>query len=70
MCKESNENTKETQKNEHTKSTHESSFVVLMVCTCFRFASSLNMLLYCIVLLCVISSVVVGVPTYSLYTCM
>ena len=40
------------------------------VSTCFRFAATLNMLLCLSLCIRVITSLVVNVPTYSLFTCM
>ena len=40
------------------------------VFTCFRFAATLNMLLFLSLCFRVTSSIVVNVPTYSLFTCM
>ena len=71
MCKESNEDdTKETlQTNKH-KGTHESSGVVLVRVHMLQVCVHVKHVVVLVVLLCVINSVVVSVPTYSLFTCM
>ena len=71
MCKESNEDdTKETLQNKQTKGTHEYSGVVLVSVHMLQVCVHVKHVVVLVVLLCVIDSVVVSVPTYSLFTCM
>ena len=71
MCKESNEDdTKETQKNKQTKGTHESSVGVLVRVHMLQVCVHVKHVVVFVVLLCVINSVIVNVPTNSLSTCM
>ena len=71
MCKESNEDDpKETLLNKQTKGTHESSGVVLVRVHMLQVCVHVKHVVVLVVLLCVINSVVVIVPTYSLFTCM
>ena len=71
MCNESNEDdTKETLQNKQTKGTHESSGVVLVRVHMLQVCVHVKHVVVLVVLLCVINSVVVSVPTYSLFTCM
>ena len=71
MCKESNEDgTKETQKNKQTKGTHEPSVGALVRVHKLQVCVNVKHVVVLVVLLCVINSVVVSVPTYSLFTCM
>ena len=53
-----------------TKGTHESSGVVLVRVHMLQVCVHVNHVVVLVVLLCVINSVFVSVPTYSLFTCM
>ena len=67
-CKESNEDdTKETLQNKQTQGTHESSYVVLVRVDMLQVCVHVKHVVVLVVLLCVINSVVVSVPTYSLF---
>ena len=71
MCKESNEDdTEETLQNKQTKGTHESSVGVLVRVHMLQVCVHVKHVVALVVLLCVINSVVIRVPTYSLFTCM
>ena len=71
MCKESNEDdTKETLQMNKQKSTHESSGVVLVSVHMPQVCVHVKHVVVLVVLLCVINSIVVSVPTYSLFTFM
>ena len=55
---------------EQTKSTHESSGGVLVRVHMLQVCVHVKHVVVLVVLLCAINSVVVSVPTYSLFTCM
>ena len=72
MCKESNEDdTKETLQNKQTKGTHESSVGVLVRVHMLQVCVHVKHVVVLVALrIRVIISVIVNVPTYSLFTCM
>ena len=71
MCKESNDDTKETLQNKQTKSTHESSVGVLVRVRVHQVCDHVKHVVVLVALrIRVIISVIVNVPTYSLFTCM
>ena len=72
MCKESNEDdTKETLQTNKQKSTHEFSGVVLVSVHILQVCVHVKHVVVLVALrIRVINSVIVSVPTYSLFTCM
>ena len=72
MCKESNEDdNKETLQNKQTKDTHESSVGVLVRVRMLQVCVHVKHVVVLVALrIRVIISVIVNVPTYSLFTCM
>ena len=74
MCTRNHRLTKETvtTKKRHyrrTKGTHESSVVVLVSVQMLQVCGHIKLVIVLVVLLCVIDSDVISVPTYSLFTC-
>ena len=72
LCKESNEDeTKETLQNKQTKGTHESSVGVLVRVHMLQVCVHVKHVVVLVALrIRLIISVIVNVPTYSLFTCM
>ena len=71
MCEESNDDTKETLQNKQTKSTHESSAGVLVRVRVLQVCVHVKHVVVRVALrIRVIISVIVNVPTYSLFICM